>query len=224
MASSTKILLVVLVIAAVVCWYSHKVKIRKTTSAPHGSSDAAGAASTLAGASSGDASVESYESDTNILIEDADDAQEIQDLSQWDSQFKNSNRITQRQKGQHVEQFSADGDDNWAVTADDEHPEHVNFPSPGTDDAAADPWKLYDAESYMPQEKVDDWFQTISVPQKVKDQHLLMNPIGQGISTVGNSKRIKNLDLRPAPFCPKFAVSPWGNSSYDPSTSRKSLC
>jgi hypothetical protein len=132
------------------------------------------------------------------------DAADIDDLghSAWDSQFDRSNRVTAK-RADAIEHFEA-----GAQGAEEE-----------------DSWGLYNSEDYMPQEKHDDWFQTVQVPQTIKNQHLLMHPIGQGISTVGNSQRIKNHDLRPVPFCPKFAVSPWGNSSYEPSTSRsRALC
>ena len=124
--------------------------------------------------------------------------------SSWDSQFDQSNHVTAR-KGAKVEYFEAAQPTDASTQEDD--------------------WALYNSDQYLPQEKVDDWFQTVQVPQTVKNQHLLQQPLGIGINTVGNSKRIMNLDIRPVPYCPKFAVSPWGNSSYEPSTNRsRALC
>jgi hypothetical protein len=45
-----------------------------------------------------------------------------------------------------------------------------------------------------------------------------------GIDTVGQSKKNASRDIRVAPPCPKFVVSPWNNSTIEPDYNIKSLC
>lgn len=44
-----------------------------------------------------------------------------------------------------------------------------------------------------------------------------------GVDTVGSSKKNASYDLRGTLPCPKFVVSPWMNSTYEPDTNIKSL-
>jgi hypothetical protein len=83
----------------------------------------------------------------------------------------------------------------------------------------------YNIDSYLPQEKEKDWFETIDTVN-VKNSHLinLYRPIGA--NTIGSSHKEAIYDIRGLDnaVCPKFVVSPWLQSSTEPDESLKSLC
>lgn len=83
----------------------------------------------------------------------------------------------------------------------------------------------YNVNSFLPQEKEKDWFETIETVD-VKNSHLIniYRPIGA--NTIGSSHKAAIYDLRglDKAVCPKFVVSPWLQSSYEPDRSSKSLC
>lgn len=132
---------------------------------------------------------------------------DIDDLAQgkWDSHFEASNQVTPRGR---EEDFEGD----LAVPS---------VPVGREDDG----WGLYDSEQYLPQEKTTNWFETVEVPQTIKNQHLLSSQIGIGTSSVVGSRRNWSHDLRADPPCPKIAnISPWNQSTIMPSERNKSLC
>ena len=45
-----------------------------------------------------------------------------------------------------------------------------------------------------------------------------------GVNTVGQSLKNASYDIRGTIANPKFAVSPWNNSTYEPDTNIKPLC
>jgi len=83
----------------------------------------------------------------------------------------------------------------------------------------------YNVNSYLPQEKEKDWFETIETVD-VKNSHLIniYRPIGA--NTIGSTHKNSTYDLRGTDkaVCPKFVVSPWLQSSIEPDRSMKSLC
>lgn len=83
----------------------------------------------------------------------------------------------------------------------------------------------YNVNSFLPQEKEKDWFETIETVD-VKNSHLIniYRPIGA--NTIGSSHKAAIYDIRglDKAVCPKFVVSPWLQSSYEPDRSSKSLC
>lgn len=83
----------------------------------------------------------------------------------------------------------------------------------------------YDVNSYLPQEKEKDWFETIENVD-VKNTHLIniYRPIGA--NTIGSTHKNATYDLRGTDkaICPKFVTSPWLQSSIEPDRSSKSLC
>lgn len=130
--------------------------------------------------------------------------------SKWDSQFQASNNVTPR--GHDEEDFEID------IRA----PVVPTGTPAGHDD---DGWGLYDSEKYLPQEKTSNWFETVEVPQTMKNQHLLSSQIGIGTSSILGTRRNWSHDLRPDPPCPKIAnISPWNQSTIMPSEHNKSLC
>lgn len=83
----------------------------------------------------------------------------------------------------------------------------------------------YNVDSYLPQEKEKDWFETIETVD-VKNSHLInvYRPIGA--NTIGSTHKNAIYDIRglDKAVCPKFVVSPWLQSSAEPDRSTKSLC
>lgn len=140
-------------------------------------------------------------------IEDDIAGGDLGDLAQgqWDSQFEQSNNVTPR--GREEDFDGTISSPAGSATADD------------------DGWGLYDSEQYLPQEKTSNWFETVEVPQTMKNQHLLSNQIGIGVSSILGSRRNWSHDIRPDPPCPKIAnISPWNQSTIMPSERNKSLC
>jgi len=87
--------------------------------------------------------------------------------------------------------------------------------------------KKYDAKDFLPKEINDQWFDTDFSQAKfnVNDDKLINTErYVIGINTVGQSLKNASYDLRGSTPCPKFAVSPWSNSTIEPDTNLKSLC
>lgn len=83
----------------------------------------------------------------------------------------------------------------------------------------------HDVNSYLPQEKEKDWFETIEAVD-VKNSNLISIYRPIGANTIGSSHKCAIYDLRglDKAVCPKFVVSPWLQSSVEPDRSSKSLC
>jgi hypothetical protein len=82
--------------------------------------------------------------------------------------------------------------------------------------------ELFNPEYYLPQEQNDEWWETLDQPIPLKDRHLININKPIGINTIGSSLKNPSYDLRGTPACPKFAISPFMNSSIDPDTNIKS--
>jgi hypothetical protein len=148
--------------------------------------------------------------------------QSATDPSDWDAQFANSNQVTDRSVHETNDEYAPVDETSGAYAS---YRPYKKSKSGGSSDPATDDgWALYDAEEYMPQEKVDEWFETYNVPQQIKNQHLLSNQMGYGVDTKQQSMKIANMDLRPAPPCPKFVVSIFNQSTAEPDYNRKTLC
>ena len=73
--------------------------------------------------------------------------------------------------------------------------------------------------------KNENWFETPSVGSKLDDANLLADAIFKvGVDTVGNTKKNPSYDIRGTIANPKFPISPWNNSSYEPDNNLRSLC
>ena len=84
----------------------------------------------------------------------------------------------------------------------------------------------YNAKDFLPQDTNDKWFQTSlhNASYQVDDDNLInVNPYVTSVNTVGNSLKNASHDLRGTITNPKFSVSPWMNSSYEPDYNIKSL-
>jgi len=150
-----------------------------------------------------------------------DKPKDVKDKPEWNDFFDTNNSVIG--KGQAV------GDFKPVVEVKDSF-EDAKVPPPTKVDARTqqtdgsfDP-DLYDVEKLLPQEKHDDWFETIDEPISVKNRHLISVQQPIGINTVGSSKKNATLDLRPAPPNPKIVVSPWLNSTIEPDYNTRPLC
>lgn len=81
--------------------------------------------------------------------------------------------------------------------------------------------ELFNPEYYLPQEQNDEWWETLDQSIPVKDRHLVNINKPIGINSIGSSLRNASYDIRGTPACPKFAISPFMNSSIDPDTNIK---
>lgn len=87
--------------------------------------------------------------------------------------------------------------------------------------------KSYDSKSYLPQEINDEWFDTDFTQAKNKlnsDNLINTEKYVIGIDTVGQSLKNASWDLRGTVANPKYNVSPWLNSTYEPDYNIKPLC
>jgi hypothetical protein len=85
----------------------------------------------------------------------------------------------------------------------------------------------YDAKNFLPKEINDKWFDTDFSQAKVNiNDDKLINPDHYviGINTVGQSLKNASYDIRGTVPNPKFSVSPWNNSTYEPDYNLKPLC
>lgn len=98
-------------------------------------------------------------------------------------------------------------------------PENVNMKEQDT--------KKYNAADFLPKEVNSEWFNTDFSQAKVnvEDTNLINTErYVIGVNTVGQSLKNASYDIRGTIANPKFAVSPWNNSTYEPDTNIKPLC
>jgi hypothetical protein len=87
--------------------------------------------------------------------------------------------------------------------------------------------KNYDAKDFLPKEINSDWFDTdFSQAKHTLNDDKLINTERYviGINTVGESLKNASYDIRGTVPNPKFTVSPWNNSTYEPDYNIKPLC
>lgn len=87
--------------------------------------------------------------------------------------------------------------------------------------------KKYDSTSYLPKEVNDEWFDTDFSQAKNKvgsDKLINTDKYIVGVDTVGQSLKNATYDLRGTVANPKYNVSPWLNSTYEPDYNIKPLC
>lgn len=86
--------------------------------------------------------------------------------------------------------------------------------------------KKYDSKNYLPQEVNDEWFDTDFTQAKNKlnsDSLINTEKYVVGVDTVGQSLKNASHDIRGTIANPKFNVSPWNNSTYEPDYNIKPL-
>jgi len=87
--------------------------------------------------------------------------------------------------------------------------------------------KKYDSKDYLPREVNDEWFDTDFSKAKIDSKDDKMIPTNRyviGVNTVGQSLKNASYDIRGTVPNPKYTVSPWNNSTYEPDYNIKPLC
>jgi len=87
--------------------------------------------------------------------------------------------------------------------------------------------KKYNAKDFLPKEINKQWFDTDFSQAKfnINDDKLINTErYVIGINTVGQSLKNASYDIRGTVPNPKFTVSPWNNSTYEPDMNIKPLC
>jgi hypothetical protein len=85
----------------------------------------------------------------------------------------------------------------------------------------------YDSAQYLPKEVNDEWFDTDFTQAKYNlndDKMINTNRYMIGVNTVGQSLKNPAYDIRGTIPNPKYTVSPWNNSTYEPDNNLKPLC
>jgi hypothetical protein len=84
----------------------------------------------------------------------------------------------------------------------------------------------YESSSFLPQEVNDEWFDTDFTKAKYTlndDKMINTNRYMIGVNTVGQSLKNPAYDIRGTIPNPKYTVSPWNNSTYEPDTNIKAM-
>jgi hypothetical protein len=85
----------------------------------------------------------------------------------------------------------------------------------------------YNAKDFLPNEINDEWFDTDFSQAKYNmndDKLINTERYVVGVNTVGQSLKNASYDIRGTIPNPKFSVSPWNNSTYEPDFNLKPLC
>lgn len=146
--------------------------------------------------------------------------------------FQSSNYIDGKREGDttKLDKFFEEGgplnsEKLGYTNSDSTSPIQYNLYVPGKQRKMKDVDK-FNAESLHPQEKNKDWFDDPYESTSVKQSHLIniYRPIG--VNTIQTTLKNPSHDIRGSPPNPKFAISPWMNSSYEPDTNlrNQSLC
>ena len=152
-------------------------------------------------------------------------------LDETDPNFE-SNSEVQNQDISEINRpvFDFEPNDTWEVGAD------VNnaFTSPIPQQTRPDEvpinknnLKKYDAKDFLPKEINSKWFDTDFSQAKynVNDDKLINTErYVIGVNTVGQSLKNASYDIRGTIPNPKFTVSPWNNSTYEPDFNLRPLC
>lgn len=87
--------------------------------------------------------------------------------------------------------------------------------------------KKYNAKDFLPKEINQEWFDTDFSQAKfnINDDKLINTErYVIGVNTVGQSLKNASYDIRGTIPNPKFTISPWNNSTYEPDFNLKPLC
>ena len=86
--------------------------------------------------------------------------------------------------------------------------------------------KNYNSDDFLPKEVINEAFDDFSQAKYALDNDNLINTDRYvvGINTVGQSLKNGSHDIRGTIPNPKFSVSPWNNSTYEPDYNIKPLC
>lgn len=135
----------------------------------------------------------------------------------WETYFDNNNNILENSQ-------SMDGqvngiDETIALDSAGFSP-HATFrqncPAKCGSNQDCDVEDLFNQENYLPQEQNDQWWESLDQNIPIKDRHLININKPIGVNTIGSSLKNQSYDIRGTPPNPKFAITPFNNSSIDP--------
>lgn len=129
--------------------------------------------------------------------------------SDWDNYFDENNNVIAGGLEGSNDRFvpNASDDGNFAAFKGDGNLK------PGEE---IDPEDLFDSNNYLPKEHRDDWYEVMPEPVSVKNRNLINVTRPIGVNTISTTKKNASYDIRGAPPCPKYVVSPFLNSSIEP--------
>jgi len=138
--------------------------------------------------------------------------------SDWSDYFDHNNNVIGN---------SQTGDNDKFLPMDESNSGFAVFKSQGQavcgSNQNCEPADLYDVDKYLPAEQNSDFFEVLPEPVSIKNRHLINITHPIGINTIGSSLKNASHDIRGAPSCPKFVVSPWSQSSIEPDINLKPL-
>lgn len=79
-----------------------------------------------------------------------------------------------------------------------------------------DPYDLYNADNYLPHQKIPSWFEVGPDPVSVKDRNLVNVSRTMGINTTMGNKKNMSWDVRGGINNPRTIVGPWNQSVIEP--------
>mgnify|MGYP000932144492 CR=1 FL=1 len=85
-----------------------------------------------------------------------------------------------------------------------------------SDNQDCDPYDLYNADNYLPQQKIPSWFEVGPDPVAVKDRNLVNISRTMGINTTMGNKTNMSWDIRGGINNPRTLVGPWNQSVIEP--------
>lgn len=135
------------------------------------------------------------------------------DTSDWDDFYKINSELVDQSYIKNNDAFTGNDETNGNLAE-----------YSGAGHKKVSPSDLFKVDKLLPQEVHSDWFEVMPEPIKVKNRHLINVTRPVGINTIGSSLKNPSYDLRGNVPCPKFVVSPFLNSSYEPDLNIKSFC
>lgn len=151
----------------------------------------------------------SRNSGTNVKHSYAENPRGQVGPSDWDNYFDENNNVIAAGLEGSNDRFApnASDDGNFAAFKGD------GKLKPGQE---IDPEDLFDSNNYLPKEHRDDWYEVMPEPVSVKNRNLINVTRPIGVNTISTTKKNASYDIRGAPSCPKYVVSPFLNSSIEP--------
>lgn len=91
------------------------------------------------------------------------------------------------------------------------------------DNQNCDPADLYNIDNYLPQQKIPSFFEVDAEPIPVKDRNLVNISRTLGINNTLSNTKNQSYDVRGGINNPRYAVSPWNQSTIEPGDDYKPL-
>ena len=85
----------------------------------------------------------------------------------------------------------------------------------------------FNSSALLPKEQNNDWFDTcadVTKGLKIKNRHLININRPIGVATISTQRKNPSYDVRGNPANPKYVVSPFLNSSYEPDINASGIC